>query len=284
MRPSVVPSRGAVYAACVTDSRSGWTAEVAAIERLEEAAAQLVPCAPVRDLLGTADIGAAYRVQSAIVAHREATGRTRIGRKIGLTSAAVQTQLGVDRPDFGVLLDDMAVPSGGIVPGQRLLQPRVEGEVAFRLQHDLDGELTAETVRTAVSEAFAAIEIVDSRVANWDISIVDTISDNASSGMFVVSEKGVPLSDIEPRDVTMQLYRNEQPESSGMGRACLGDPLEALLWLARTAREFGDPLRAGEVVLSGALGPLVTVQPGDAVRVEISGLGAVSVSFSGDQQ
>ena len=255
-----------------------------AADRLESAAADGIACPPVRDLIGSDDILAAYRVQSELIARRLQRGAVRAGRKIGLTSAVVQRQLGVGQPDFGVLLDDMAVPDGGVVPAKRLLQPRVEGEVAFRLAADLDGDLDQATVRAAVASAHAAVEIVDSRIAGWDIRIADTVADNASSGLFVVSERAVPLEAVEPADVTMTLELNGQLASSGEGSACLGDPLIALAWLARTAAEFGDPLRAGEIVLSGALGPMVDVHPGDQVRVEISGLGAVSVAFGAGER
>ena len=253
-----------------------------AVDRLESAVASGIACPPVRDLVGD-DIAAAYRVQSELTARRLRRGAARVGRKIGLTSPVVQRQLGVGQPDFGVLFGDMAVPDGGVVPTGRLLQPRVEGEVAFRLAADLDGELDQATVRAAVASVHAAVEIVDSRIAGWDIRIADTVADNASSGLFVVSERAVPLAAVRPADVQMTLDLNGQVVSSGAGSACLGDPLIALEWLARTAAEFGDPLRAGELVLSGALGPMVDVHPGDRVRVEISGLGAVSVTFGTDQ-
>lgn len=255
-----------------------------AAERLARAAAERMPCAPVRELLDVDDIETAYHVQTVGIANRIASGQVRVGRKIGLTSPAVQQQLGVDQPDFGVLLADMAVPHGGVVAAGRLLQPKVEGEVAFRLGADLDGELSRESVRAAIAAAHAAIEIVDSRIAGWDISIVDTVADNASSGLFVVGERAVALTEVEPVDVAMSLYRNGELATSGEGRACLGDPIEALLWLARTAAHYGDPLRAGEIVLSGALGPMVAVEPGDVVRVAISGLGQVEVSFAGGQR
>jgi len=254
-----------------------------AVDRLENAVASGIACPPVRDLVGSDDITAAYRVQSELIARRLRRGAARAGRKIGLTNPVVQRQLGVGQPDFGVLLDDMAVPDGGVVPTGRLLQPKVEGEVAFRLAADLDGELDQATDRTAVTRAHAAVEIVDSRNDGWDIRIADTVADNASSGLFVVSEHAVPLEAVEPVDVKMTLDLNGQVVSSGAGNACLGDPLLALEWLAHTAAEFGDPPRAGEIVLSGALGPMVEVHPGDRVRVEISGLGAVSVAFGNDQ-
>ena len=255
------------------------TALADAVERLAIAADTGVPCAPVRDVIGADDVATAYRVQSALIARRLRGGAMRVGRKIGLTSPAVQAQLGVHQPDFGVLLDDMIVADGGIVSRGRLLQPKVEGEIAFRLAADLVGDLDIETVRAAVAGAHAAIEIVDSRIAGWDIRIADTVADNASSGMFVVSEQPVPLGPFEPVSARMTLAVNGTEMSSGDGAACLGDPLLALEWLARTAAEFGDPLRSGELVLSGALGPMVAVAAGDRVRVQISGLGAVGVVF-----
>jgi 2-keto-4-pentenoate hydratase len=239
----------------------------------------------VRDVLGSTDISLAYAVQQRLNDGRLAHGARVVGRKIGLTSASVQRQVGVDRPDFGVLFDDMDASGLPAVPSELLLQPRVEAEIAFVLSADLDDEdLDIERVRTAVGYAVAALEIVDSRVADWDIAITDTVADNASSGLFVLGADQVELKAFEPRDVTMRLYVDGALASEGDGAACLGDPLAALLWLARTAREFGDPLRAGQVVLSGALGPLVPTPPGVSVRAEMSSLGSVTATFSPKEQ
>ncbi|MFK0113644.1 2-keto-4-pentenoate hydratase [Streptomyces sp. NPDC091217] len=257
------------------------TAVTEAATRLTRAARDHRPCAPVRDLLGPADISLAYAVQRRVVGDRIAAGARVVGRKIGLTSESVQRQVGVDRPDFGVLLDDMDVSDLPAVPSGRLLQPRVEAEIAFVLAADLDtGDLDLGRVRSAVGHAVAALEIVDSRVAGWDIAITDTVADNASSGLFVLGRQRVGLAEFTPRDVTMRLYADGELASAGDGAACLGDPLAALLWLARTAREFGDPLRAGQIVLSGALGPLVPTPPGTTVRAEMPGLGSVTAAFS----
>ncbi|MER6006498.1 fumarylacetoacetate hydrolase family protein [Nonomuraea angiospora] len=202
------------------------------------------------------------------------------GRKIGLTSPAVQQQLGVDQPDFGVLFADMEVT--GTAPTGQLLQPKVEAEIAFVLADDLTGDLDLPTVRAAVEYAVPALEIVDSRIADWDITITDTVADNASSGLYVLGAERLPLSAFEPVEATMRMYADDQLVSQGTGAACLGDPLNALLWLARTARDLGDPLRAGQVILSGALGPMVPVSPGTTVKAEISGLGIVIVTFEDD--
>lgn len=253
----------------------------AAVDRLRTAAEKGQPCAPVRELLGTADLDAAYRVQRGLTEHRLAAGAVVTGRKIGLTSPAVQQQLGVDQPDFGVLFADMDASGLAEVPTSRLLQPKAEAEIAFVLAKDLDrDDLGLSAVRAAVAYAVPALEIVDSRVADWDISLTDTVADNASSGLYVLGETWLPLDAFEPREVTMRMYADSTLVSEGNGTACLGDPLNALLWLARTARDYGDPLRAGLVVLSGALGPMVSVSPGMTVSAEISGLGTVSATFT----
>lgn len=252
----------------------------AAADRLRQATRTRTPCEPVRDLIGRDDVSTAYAVQKVIVDERLAAGGRVVGRKIGLTSPAVQQQLGVDRPDFGVLFADMEVANGGVVPGGLLLQPKVEAEVAFVLGRDLDGVIDDATVRDAVEFVVPALEIVDSRIVDWNISFGDTVADNASSGLFVLGDERLPLAKVEPADVQMTLRLDGEQVSQGSGRACLGDPLNALAWLARTAGGLGDPLRAGQVVLSGALGPMVPVASGARVDAEISGLGRVAVTFS----
>jgi 2-keto-4-pentenoate hydratase len=238
------------------------------------------PVSPVRDLLGDNDIKLAYAVQQELVRRRQAEGAVVVGRKIGLTSPSVQQQLGVDQPDFGVLFSDMDMSGHAQIPTGRLLQPKVEAEIAFVLKEDLDGELDDARVRAAVDYAVAALEIVDSRIADWDITITDTIADNASSGLFVLAENRLTLAEFEPRDVAMRLYANGTLASRGDGAACLGDPLTALAWLARTAVSFGEPLRAGQIVLSGALGPMVPAEAGTCFHAEIGPLGDVTATFS----
>jgi len=255
----------------------------AAVTRLAEAAATRVPCPPVRDLIGTDDLPAAYAVQQGLVQGRLAGGATVVGRKIGATSKAVQDQLGVDQPDFGYLLDEMDVSGRHPISMRTLLQPRVEAEVAFRLGSDLapgsEDQITLDAVRAAVEIALPALEIVDSRIDRWDIGFTDTVADNASSGLYVVGREGRSLSEVEPVDVEMSLSINGEVRSTGTGAACLGDPLEALRWLAVQCHRFGDPLRAGQVVLSGALGPFVPFAPGDRVVASISGFAPLSVEF-----
>jgi len=252
-----------------------------AVDRLATAQRDRLPCAPVRDLIGTDDLDAAYAVQQGLVQGRLAAGARVVGRKIGATSEAVQRQLGVDQPDFGYLLDDMDVSDHGTVSMAPLVQPRVEAEVAFVLARDLDDdEITLDSVRDAVDVALPALEVVDSRILDWDIGFTDTVADNASSGLFVVSREGRRLDEFEPREVSMSLTINGEERSSGTGDACLGDPLEALRWLAVQAQRFGDPLRSGHLILSGALGPFVPFVPGDRVETTISGFAPLSVTFS----
>ncbi|WP_121251769.1 2-keto-4-pentenoate hydratase [Nocardioides ferulae] len=256
----------------------------AAAERLQQAAASGVPCAPVRDLIGSDDVAAAYAVQSLIIADRLASGARVVGRKIGLTSPAVQQWLGVDTPDFGVLVDDMEYAEHDTVPMGRLLQPRAEAEIAFVLSADLtEGPFTAQSVRGAVDHARAAIEIVDSRITDWDIRLGDTVADNASSGLYVLGAERRTLDDFEPVDVEMVMTCDGEEVSTGTGAACLGDPLNALAWLAAAALDYGEPLRAGQVILSGALGPVHPLSPGAVVRADITGLGSVTATFSKEQ-
>lgn len=265
----------------MTETTYEATAVQTAARRLLDAASSGAPSAPVRDLIGATDIESAYAVQQEVNRVRMAAGARVVGRKIGLTSRAVQAQLGVDRPDLGVLFADMEYDAGAPVPLDRLLQPRVEAEIAFVLGADLvEGDLALEQVTNAVHHAVAAIEICDSRIADWDITFGDTVADNASAGGFVLGSEKLALERFVPRDAAMTMTVTGQEPSSGTGADCLGDPLLALQWLARTARDLGEPLRAGQIVLSGALGPMRPAAPGARVDVTISGLGELSMTFA----
>lgn len=253
-----------------------------ASRRLLDAASKRIPCEPIRELLpeGTARDG--YDIQALVTAEALAQGRRIVGRKIGLTSPAVQAQLGVDQPDFGTLFADMALCDGETVPIDRLLQPRVEAEVAFVLGSDLSRpDVTPVEVIRATEFVLPAIEIVDSRVIDWDITIVDTVADNASSGLFVTGARGIPLTSVDLAGISMELRNGHGSViSSGTGRACLGHPVISVAWLARTLAELGEPLSAGDTVLSGALGPMVPAAPGSAFEAVIDGLGTVRLTFA----
>jgi 2-keto-4-pentenoate hydratase len=248
-----------------------------AAARLARAWTDRAPCAPIRDLIGAANMDGAYAVQRFGRARRVAAGAEMVGWKIGLTSEAVQRQLGVDQPDFGVLFADMAVPDGATIGAGRLLQPRIEAEIAFILADDLDGPTDIDTVRAGLAWAIPALEIVDSRIAGWDITIVDTVADNASCGLFVSGGTRTPTGRIDPPAVAMRLVKDQTTVSTGSGTACLGDPIAAVAWLATAAAAYGEPLRAGQMILSGALGPMVDLEPG-TYRADLTDLGSVSVT------
>jgi 2-keto-4-pentenoate hydratase len=251
-----------------------------AADRLAVASRSGVPCAPVRDLIGSDDIDAAYRVQSRNIETLLASGRCIVGRKIGLTSPAVQKQLGVDQPDFGVLLDDMDCSNDTAVNIARLLQPKIEAEIAFVLSADIPDRITAEQAPQFVDGIFAAFEIVDSRVANWDIRLADTVADNASSGLYVLGDRVDRADAPDLADVRMTVTEDGVQVSAGKGSDCLGSPWEALAWLANTSLTYGALLRAGDVVLSGALGPMVPVTPGSVYVTNVSGIGSATVAFT----
>jgi len=250
-------------------------------QRINDAWRTQLPITPIRDHFAEGDTEGAYAVQNVNTTRWEAEGRRLVGRKIGLTSKAVQKQLGVDQPDYGMLFDDMEVPDGWEVSRKSLIQPKVEAEVAFVVGRDLtDPQMTLAEVIRAVEFALPAIEIVDSRVADWKIGIIDTIADNASSGLYVLGSQPKLLKDIDLRLCGMVLECRGEPLSTGVGAACLGNPLSAMWWLARTMARAGRPLKAGDTVLSGALGPMVQVQWGEVMEARIAGLGSVRAAFS----
>ena len=236
--------------------------------------------APVRDTIGLS-VEAGYAVQAINTRRWLKQGRRIAGRKIGLTSAAVQAQLGVDQPDFGVLFADMEYPDGAELPFADLQQPKAEAEIALILKHDINQpDVTQAELIRAVDYVLPAIEIVGSRIRNWDIKISDTIADNASSGLYVLGGSARVLTEVDLADAGMVLKRNGRPVSYGAGVACLGHPLNAALWLARTCAKRGEALKAGDVILTGALGPMVEIAPGDAFEATISGLGTVRFTVS----
>ena len=253
----------------------------AAARRIRKACETGRPCRPVRDSLPKGSVDAAYAVQQVNTRHWIEQGRRVSGRKIGLTAKAVQKQLGVDQPDYGILYADMEVVDGNEIDSATISQPRAEAEVALVLDQDLvDEQLTLVDLIEAVGYALPAIEVVGSRIARWDISIVDTIADNASSGLYVLGIRPVGLHEIDLRLCGMVMETHGEQVSVGAGVACLGNPLNSALWLARKMMAVGMPLLAGDVILTGALGPMAPVSPGDVVEARISGLGSVRAAFS----
>lgn len=253
-----------------------------AADLLWEADVNATPIGPIRDVVGTAtDVDAAYAIQQINTDRKIAAGMRVSGRKIGVTSKAVQQQIGVDTPDFGTLFAQTEVGDGTEVPTHRMIQPRAEGEVALVLERDLDNAPHgfAEIVR-AVAFALPAIEVVDSRIENWQISLVDTVADNASCGYYVVGSRPVPLGAFDIRTVPMSMSINGTEVSAGTGAECLGNPLHAARWLADELCARGIPLRAGQVLMTGALGPLRPVAPGDELVGRFGQLGTVTAFMS----
>lgn len=253
-------------------------------EILEQAARELreayvgSPVEPISGRLVEDQPVIGYQVQDINTRLWESQGRHIVGRKIGLTSPAVQAQFGVHEPDFGILFADMEVPDGGRFSVSSVHQPRAEGELAFGLKTAISDPNAAEAdVAAAIEWMAPAIEIVGSRVRDWKIRLVDTIADNASSGMFVIGRDRQPYDPAVVPNLTMTLLEDDQLVSSGVSSACLGGPLNALVWLARKMAEVGRPLGEGEIVLSGAFGPLAAIRTGHRYTLKMSGFAAVSL-------
>jgi 2-oxopent-4-enoate/cis-2-oxohex-4-enoate hydratase len=228
------------------------------------------------------DIGIedAYHIQQRMIARRLEKGERVIGKKIGVTSKAVMNMLGVHQPDFGYLLDGMVYNEGESIPMDTLIQPKAEGEIAFLMKKDLMGPgVTAADVLAATEGVMACFEIVDSRIQDWKIKIQDTVADNASCGVFVLGDKVVDPKKVDLSLCGMVMEKNGEIVVTGAGAATLGNPVNAMVWLTNTLGKLGIPLKAGDVVLSGALGAMVPVQAGDSLRVTIGGIGGCSVRF-----
>jgi 2-keto-4-pentenoate hydratase len=222
----------------------------------------------------------AYRIQMAVIDRKLEAGAKVVGHKIGLTALAMQQLLGVDQPDFGHILDTMMVPDGGALKRDDLVYPRVEGEITFVLAEDLRGPgVTVPRVLAATRYVMPSLEIVDSRVADWKITLADTIADNASSCRMVVGSRCLPVDALDLRLVGMVLEKNGEVMNTAAGAAVLGHPAQAVAWLANKLAEFDVTLKAGEVILPGALTAAVTVEKGDSVRATFDHLGSVSIRF-----
>lgn len=224
----------------------------------------------------------AYRISLAFLEHRQNAGQTVIGKKIGVTSKAVQDMLNVHQPDFGFLTDQMQVDNDSAVSlsEHKLVQPRAEGEIAFILAEDLNGPgITANDVLAATESVVPCFEIVDSRIRDWKIAIQDTVADNASCGVFALSTTRTDPRSLDLASVELTMAKNGKAAGSGLGSAVQGHPCEAVAWLANTLGKLGIPFRKGEIILSGALAPLVPVTTGDQIEMSITGLGSASLTF-----
>jgi 2-keto-4-pentenoate hydratase len=252
-----------------------------AAEALWAAERDRTPVEPLVTKFPAMDVVDAYEIQLANIRRRlGADGRRVVGHKVGLSSAAMQQMMGVDEPDYGHLLDDMELDEDIPAPVERYCYPRVEVEVGFVLGDDLPGEACTEADVLAATAALApAIELIDSRIRDWKISLPDTISDNASSAAFVLGHERVHPSDVDVRGIDAVLWRNGERVAGGRSDAVLGNPVTAVAWLARKVAGFGVRLRAGNVVLPGSCTRAIDVRPGDVFRAEFTGLGTVSLTF-----
>ena len=250
-------------------------------EALERARRTAIPVSPLTDAEPELPLEDAYAIAQLGVAARLADGARLTGHKIGLTSTAVQAQLGVDQPDYGALLDDMEVPASGTVAAGRLLAPRVELEFAFRLRAPLEGPgVTDADVVAATAALQPAIEIVDSRIADWRITLADTVADNASSGAYVLGGESFALEALDPEATEVSLSVDGEVRETGRAAAVLGHPVRAVTWLANALGAFGTRLEAGQVILSGACTRMVDARPGEAFRGDFGPFGTVEVTFA----
>lgn len=224
----------------------------------------------------------AYWISRRLLEQRTRDGERVVGKKIGVTSEAVQSMLDVRQPDFGYLTDAMQFDDGATMPiGSTLIQARAEGEIAFRLKKTLRGPgVTPSDVIAATDYVSACFEIVDSRIRDWKIRIQDTVADNASSGLFLVGREKANPRDVDLVRCEMLVEKNGKPLSRGFGAAALGSPAISVAWLANTLGELGVALEAGEIVLSGSLVPLEPVRPGDRMALTIGGIGTATVHFA----
>ncbi len=248
--------------------------------RLRAAEDDRAPILPLTEEIPELTVADAYRIQQINVHRRKEEGGLVRGRKVGLTSLAMQQQLGVDEPDFGALFADMVIEEGDPIPVSELIQPRIEAEIAFVMETELQGPgvSSADALR-AVAGALPALEIIDSRVADWKIKLPDTIADNASSARVVCGGRLTPLDDLDLRTIGMVLTVDGAVAATGAGAAVLGNPIRCVAWLANKLGEFGVPLRAGDLVLAGALHAAVGVAAGVSVQAEFAELGSVTTRF-----
>lgn len=251
-------------------------------DELYQALVNQTTVAPLTERHPDITVEDAYHIAQVITDSRVAAGERIIGKKIGLTSKVVQNMLGVGEPDFGFLTDGMAYSQGEEMPiSKKLIQPKAEGEIAFILKKDLLGPgLTAADVIAATECVMPCFEVVDSRVEDWRIKIQDTVADNASCGLFVLGDTAISPRSVDLRTVGMTVEKNGSLLSTGAGAAVLGSPVNCVMWLANTLGQFGIPLKAGEVILSGSLVPMEPVQAGDFMSVSVGGMGTASVRFT----
>ncbi|CAM3836287.1 fumarylacetoacetate hydrolase family protein [Aeromicrobium ponti] len=247
---------------------------------LEQAESSKKSIKPLTEVHPDLTVDEAYQIQLQMIGQKVQTGQRIVGKKIGLTSVAMQQLLGVDQPDYGHLLDSMEVSNNGTILLDDLFQPKVEGEIAFILNKDLIGpNVTVEEVLDATESIAPALEIVDSRIMDWKITLADTVADNASSGMFVIGDERYKVTDLDLRSIELKLFKNGELINTGFGYDVLGHPAKCVAWLANKLSQYNVVLKAGEVILSGALSAAVPAVKGDRFTAGFSHIGMAEVNF-----
>lgn len=239
------------------------------------------PISPLTQTDPGITVDEAYRIQLKVIERKKSSGQVVVGKKIGITSLAMQTMLGVKEPDYGHILNGMVIMEGEKIPAADLIQPRIEGELAFVLKEDLKGPgITMTDVIRCSEGVIPALEIIDSRIVDWKIKLPDTVADNASSARIVLGGKITPLLGFDLRTVGMVLEKNGEVIATATGAAVLGNPPQAVAWLANKLAVYGISLRKGEVILSGSLTAAVPVAAGDFIRADFGPLGDVKIKFA----
>ena len=268
----------------MTDQRSDATVDIESLaRRLDEAWENREPIAPLSESEGLEDLGHAYEVQTRWSELRQGRGERVVGRKIGLTSFAMQEQLGVGEPDYGSLWSSrhFHVRDGRVeIPAEPFLQPFLEGEIAFLIGEIVGENATPEDVLAATEALAVAVEVVDSRIEDWKIKLPDTIADNASYGGFAVGPWSQSLREADLRTVGMIISKDDSLVAEGLGAASLGHPARAIAWLANKLASFDTSLEPGDIVLSGSLGGAVPVERGDVFVLEAHGQPPLTVTFT----
>lgn len=249
-------------------------------DALFEASLSKNPIEPIRDQLSEMTVDDAYTIQSLQLERHLQNGRKLQGHKIGLTSFAMQEQLGVDSPDFGFFLDNMLYEEGQDIPANMFISPKVEPELAFKLSKDISGEVSLEEVLEAVEEVYPAIEIIDSRIKDWDIKLVDTIADNASCGAIVIADKPLEISLDNLVELPCTLMVNGEVQAQGSGLDVMGNPVAPLAWLAKTLHHQGVTLKKGQFVLTGSFTKALPVVAGETITADYGDAGKLELTFS----
>lgn len=239
-----------------------------------------VAVSPLTGLKSDLTLDEAYKVQFLVNEYKVGKGHQIVGKKIGLTSAVMQQEYGIDTPDCGHLFDYMEIKNNGVITSDKVLQPKVEAEIAFVLKKDLVGpNVTMEDVLEATAYVMPSFEIVDSRIADWNIQLQDTVADNASAGLYILGDNQIAADELDLSKVHMKVYKNGEFINEGLGAHAMGNPAYCVAWLANQMSEFGVGLKRGEVILSGTLALTIDAFPGDVFHATFEGLGEVKVTF-----